>query len=239
MEGTPLLRTLLVPTLTTLLILGSFGSLALAAAEASTAPDEASTAPDGSTEALLEALARVPDSPEARGAMLSYLDQAALVATRPGAAQPVSVAEALASLETDDPAARLWLAAFMGAASGDMDLVSHLALAADWPEQVGFDLLDVERHLAFGTPPSDGSVLLGEFDPAAVAAAFEARGYSSSETDERTLLCGPRAATPAWRRTWPALTAACRSVRGSAAASRWPSRPIPCSARPTSGPWRA
>jgi hypothetical protein len=78
----------------------------------------------------------------------------------------------------------------MGAASGDMDLVSHLALAADWPEQVGFDLLDVERHLAFGTPPSDGSVLLGEFDPAAVAAAFEARGYSSSETDERTLLCG-------------------------------------------------
>jgi hypothetical protein len=55
---------------------------------------------------------------------------------------------------------------------------------------VGFDLLDVDRHLGFGTPPSDGSVLLGDFDPGAIATAFASRGYTASEAGERTLLCG-------------------------------------------------
>jgi hypothetical protein len=55
---------------------------------------------------------------------------------------------------------------------------------------VGFDLLDVGRHLVFGTPPSDGSVLLGDFDPAAIAAAFAERGYTASEVDGQLLLCG-------------------------------------------------
>ncbi len=100
-----------------------------------------------------------------RESLVSYLDQEALVATRPAAAQPASIAEALALIETDDPAASLWLAAFMGASSGDAGLLHGLVMAGGWPQVVGFDLLDVDRHLSFGTPPSDGSVLLGEFDP--------------------------------------------------------------------------
>ena len=83
----------------------------------------------GSADALLEALSRVPDTTATREAPLSYLDQAALVAARPGAAQPASVAEALALVEAQDPAARLWLAAFMGAASGDPDLLRRLGRA--------------------------------------------------------------------------------------------------------------
>ena len=79
-------------------------------------------APSGTGAALLEALGRVPDTEAARQSLVSYLDQAALVAARPGAAQPASIGEALTLLGTDDRAASLWLAAFMGASSGDMDL---------------------------------------------------------------------------------------------------------------------
>jgi hypothetical protein len=63
-------------------------------------------------------------------------------------------------------------------------------MAGGWPQVVGFDLLDVDRHLGFGTPPSDGSVLLGAFDPQAIADAFASRGYTASEAGDRTLLCG-------------------------------------------------
>ena len=133
----------------------------------------------GSGGALLEALSRVPSTTAARAAPLSYLDQAALVAARPGAARPASLAEALTVVEADDPAARLWLAALMGASSGDMGLLRDLPQATGWPEALGFDLLDVEQHLTFGTPPSDGSVLLGSFDPGAVTDAFATRDYTA------------------------------------------------------------
>lgn len=162
--------------------------LAPVASMATAATDD--PAQGGSGAALLEALARVPDTAAARESLVSYLDQETLVATRPGAAQPASVAEALALLETDDPAASLWLAAFMGANSGDAGLVHALFMAGGWPRVVGFDLLDVDRHLSFGTPPSDGSVLLGAFEPQAIADAFASRGYTASEAGDRTLLCG-------------------------------------------------
>jgi hypothetical protein len=144
----------------------------------------------GSADAFLEALALVPDTPESRGSMLSYLDQRAAVAARPGAAQPGSIEEALALVEAGDPAARLWLAALMGVSSGDVGLLSRMTQAADWPEELGFDLLDVDRHLVFGAPPADGSILLGDFSPAAVADAWAEHGYSSSRAGTRKLLCG-------------------------------------------------
>jgi len=148
-------------------------------------------APGGNGEGLLEALARVPDTAAVRDSLVSYLDQETLVATRPAAAQPASIAEALALLETDDPAASLWLAAFSGASSGDAGLLRGLVMAGGWPQEVGFDLLDVDRHLSFGTPPSDGSVLLGDFHPEQITEAFAERGYTASGAGERTLLCGP------------------------------------------------
>jgi hypothetical protein len=169
--------------LATVLVLLLSGTTAVAA-------EEVSPAETGSGDALLDALGHVPAT-AARGSMVSYLDQAALVAARPGASQFASVADALAGLEADDPAAELWLAAYMGASSGDPDLLRGLLSgAAEWPEELGFDLLDVERHLTFGTPPSDGTLLIGTFDPAAVRAAHEARGYGVSTAGGRTRLCG-------------------------------------------------
>ena len=144
----------------------------------------------GTGDALLEALSRVPDTTAAREVPLSYLDLAALIAARPGAAQPASLAEGLASLEADDPAAHLWMAALMGASSGDMDLLRHLPQAVGWTESLGFDLLDVERNLTFGTMPSDGTVVIGQFDPPAIEDAFAARGYTASRSGDGSLLCG-------------------------------------------------
>ena len=177
-----MLRRSIVISLTLAVIPASVVSMSTAATD--------DPAPSGTGAGLLEALARVPDTAAARESLVSYLDQETLVATRPGAAQPASIAEALTLLETDDPAASLWLAAFMGANSGDAGLVHGLVMADGWPQLVGFDLLDVDRHLSFGTPPSDGSVLLGAFDPQAIADAFASRGYTASEAGDRTLLCG-------------------------------------------------
>lgn len=160
---------------------------------AATAPLSARDTPaaeTGTGGALLDALTRVPITAPTPEATVSYLDQEALVAARPGAAQPASLEQALSALDEGDPSAELWLAALMGAAGGDMALLGGLPQAVEWPARLGFDLLDVERHLAFGVPPSDGAVLIGRFDPAAIAAAHEARGYTASAAGSRTRLCG-------------------------------------------------
>ncbi|HKZ91390.1 MAG TPA: hypothetical protein VJZ50_04565, partial [Candidatus Limnocylindrales bacterium] len=59
---------------------------------------DGNTVPTGSAEGLLAALARVPDSPAARQNVVSYLDQRAVAAARPGAARPGSIADVEALL---------------------------------------------------------------------------------------------------------------------------------------------
>ena len=122
---------------------------------------------------------------------VSYLDQTAVEAARPGAREPASIAGLEALLDAGDLPTQLWWAAMQGVSSGDPDLLQRLPSAAEWPERVGFDVLDVEAQLTFGTPPSDGTVLLGSFDPEAVAAAFAERGYESRAVRDRLELCGP------------------------------------------------
>ena len=141
--------------------------------------------------ALLAALARVPDTTDARQNAVSWLDQRAVAAARPGAAQPGSSAELQGLLASDDPAAELWLAAMQGVSSGDPDILARLRSAARWPAELGFDVTDIDQHLLFGLPPGDGSVLVGTFDPGVVADAFAMRGFTASAADGHTLLCGP------------------------------------------------
>jgi hypothetical protein len=144
----------------------------------------------GSAGALLTALARVPDSVEARQDIVSWLDQDALLATRPGAAQPASGAELAALLESDEPSGELLMAALLGASSGDPEILRRLAFSPRWPTELGFDVTDIGSHLTFGRPPSDGTVLAGTFDPESVAAAFAQRGYTSTVAGGHSLLCG-------------------------------------------------
>jgi hypothetical protein len=72
-----------------------------------------------------------------------------------------------------------------------VELLSMLRSAARWPDELGFDLLDIRQHLVFGQPPVDGTVLMGDFDPARIASTYADRGYTASESGGRTLLCGP------------------------------------------------
>jgi hypothetical protein len=141
---------------------------------------------------LLSTLARVPDTGAVREQIVSWVDYRAVESARPGAARPASLAEARALLEADDPSGDLWLAALNGVRSGSGTLLRSLFVeGARWPDVVGFDFLDVDRELGFGAPPSDGLVLEGDFDPAAIGRAFGVRGFTSTDADGHALLCGP------------------------------------------------
>jgi hypothetical protein len=164
-------------------------SLAIAGSPDAAASQESSPSPGAST-GFLEALERVPDTAAARGTTISWLDQEALIAARPGAARPASSAHLEALLSSDDPAAQLTIAAVMGASSGDTEIVLGILSASRWPEKLGLDFTQIGQHLTFGLPPADGSVLMGTFDPEAVAGAFVERGYTASDSHGHTLLCG-------------------------------------------------
>jgi hypothetical protein len=165
-----------------------------ATGDASPSPGGGSPSPGvaGASTAFADALDRVPDTDEARGSIVSYVDYRTVESARPGAAQPESFAALEALRDAEDPSGRLWNAAYLGVSSGSGDLLRSLFRGApDWPALIGFDFFDVDREVAFGDPPADGIVLFGEFEPSAIAAAFAARGYTATETDGRSLLCPP------------------------------------------------
>jgi hypothetical protein len=133
----------------------------------------------------------VPAEPGVLASPVSYVDYRAVELARPGAATPATFAELMSLREAGDPAADAWFAASMGISSGPADLLTMLGSeGAALPEAVGFDFFDIDRAVEFGAPPSDGLALLGLFDPAAIAAAHEARGYGATPVGERTLWCG-------------------------------------------------
>jgi hypothetical protein len=139
---------------------------------------------------LIDALARVPAAAGALDSPISYVDYLAVAEARPGALVPTSLAELLALEESGDPAAARWFAASMGIASGPGDLLTELlSEGPSWPTSVGFDFADIDRAIAFGAPPANGTVLLGDFDPSAIEAAYAARGYTTSAAGDRSLLC--------------------------------------------------
>ena len=160
--------------------------LALAVGAPSAVPAIAQDAPNG----LTTALASVPDTLDVRQQLVSWIDYAALVESREGAAHPASTDALLALLDAKDPAARLWMAALNGAASGSGRLLRYLFTGgAEWPRMVGFDFMDVRSELAFGQPPGDGIVLQGEFDPERIGAALSARDFTSTDAGPFTLWC--------------------------------------------------
>jgi hypothetical protein len=145
----------------------------------------------GTGPGLLDALSRVPDTREVRAQPLSYVDYRAVEAARPGAARPASFMGLETLRASGDRSADVWSAAMMGVSSGSGDLTRNLYLAGEWPRRLGFDFLEVDRELAFGAPPGEGLVLLGDFDPEAIARAFAARGFEPADLGTRTIWCGP------------------------------------------------
>lgn len=161
--------------------------LALAVGAPSAVPAIAQDPPSG----LITALGSVPDDFGIRQQLVSWIDLAALVESREGAARPASFEALLALRDAKDPAARLWVAALSGAASGSRQLVPFVfPRAAEWPRMVGFDFMDVRSGLTFGQPPGDGLVLQGQFDPEQIGAALSARDFTSTDAGPFILWCG-------------------------------------------------
>ena len=77
---------------------------------------------------------------------------------------------------------RATLYGYVDIPSASMLLVQHL---------VGLDFFDLHTTLSYGNPPSDVSIVTGDFDAATVQTMLEEKGFEVVETvDEVILMCG-------------------------------------------------
>jgi hypothetical protein len=144
-------------------------------------------AQDEPANALLDMLALVPDTETTHTGIpvVSYADYRALEAVRGITEPPLNSTDDLRS-ETGS----LWLAATRGLGAGIQinylpDFIEGMA------DAVGFRFVDIDRSLTFGSPPSMGTLLGGDFDAAAIAAAFTAREFTQTTIDGVPVWCGP------------------------------------------------
>ena len=130
---------------------------------------------------LLDMLALVPDNEASRTAIQSYVDYRAMESAR-GIDEPASDSDALLS--------GAWMAMLNGVSSG-MQLNTIVMSPEEMGDAVGFTFLDIDRSLVFGSPPSMGTILAGDFDADAIGAAYMAAGYEANDFDGVTVYCGP------------------------------------------------
>lgn len=139
-----------------------------------------------SVDDLIELLNAVPDTLEVRDSFITFVDYANLIESRPG----TPALNKFADLEIlPDQIQQVVQAALMGVNSGPNFMQYLYVGGAEWQELVGFDFLDIDRALAFGNPPIDVDILIGEFDTDAIADAFTAREYTSDEFGDMTIWC--------------------------------------------------
>lgn len=156
------------------------------------AADPAQPADGTHTAALRGSLAHVPADALAPGTSVAWVDLRAVIAARPGAADPTTTVAFTDALAADDAASAAWRAALMGIASGPVDLLGTLLVAGtDWPAVVGFDPTQLDRLTGFGAPPANGIVAEGRFSPDAIGAALAARGFVAQAEGAFTRWCSP------------------------------------------------
>ena len=131
---------------------------------------------------LVRLLSLVPDTPKIRESLITYADYRALENTR-GIETPT-----LQDFADGSERSALWITASQGL-TGGIDYINFFADLAGVPEQVGFSFFDIDRAIVFDDPPQIGTVLEGDFDPDAIAAAFEARDYLEETVRDVTVWC--------------------------------------------------
>jgi len=135
---------------------------------------------------LLDMLALVPDTESIyqTAPIVSYADYDAVAAAR--GIDSITPQDILDRAEIS----RLWLAAMNGLISGPrMDYMFQQIETMQVTS--GFVWTDVDQALTFGEPPAMGQIFAADFDPTAISDAFTARGFSSEQIDDVTLICGP------------------------------------------------
>lgn len=139
---------------------------------------------------LLTLLSHIPNTLETVDSVVSYVDYNAMFEARTGSDQPESINDLLDPSEEATETVGLWMAALRGVSSGPAFISNLFAGGSDWETVVGFDFFAIGQAIEFGNPPSLGTILLGEFDPEAIATAFSARNFASQEAGDFTLWCG-------------------------------------------------
>lgn len=139
---------------------------------------------------LLTLLSHIPNTVETVDSIVSYVDYRAMFEARAGSDQPENINDLLDPSEEATEAVGLWMAALRGVSSGPAFIKNLFAGGGDWETVVGFDFFAIGQAIEFGSPPSLGTILLGEFEPDAIATAFSARDFTSQEAGDFTLWCG-------------------------------------------------
>jgi hypothetical protein len=137
---------------------------------------------------FLEMLARIPAQSGANE-WLTYIDYHAIIDARPDAPSVHSWEEASAILDGEDQESDLFMSALMSFRSGPQEVPQHLMRADETIDAIGLDLFAVERAVQYGLPPTTVTILDGDFDNDAIAAAFAERDYTQADEAGLTLLC--------------------------------------------------
>jgi hypothetical protein len=135
---------------------------------------------------VVRMLSHIPNTIEAR-TELSYVDYQAILAARPDVPKFNTFAEFEAAFRGEN--GNLVMATLNGIQSGP-SFLQYLLQSEDLPELLGFDFFDIAQAVSFGTPPAEVFIVQGDFDPAAVIAAHQARDFTQDELNDITLLCG-------------------------------------------------
>ncbi len=92
-----------------------------------------------------------------------------------------------ASLDEGDPDREAYLDRLTAIASTGGTVV-QFALAPEWRDLHGFDILDVDQIASYGVPPDRVIVLQGRFDRDEIRAALTDQGYEANDVDGVTVM---------------------------------------------------
>jgi hypothetical protein len=151
----------------------------------------AAAQPEGES-TLLEMLSRVPAIPANRDLIL-FTDFTAIETAYAPAERPEDWAEyqAWSEAQEDTPEGQptlLWWVVFSRLSSGQA--MQSFRSGGDTVAAIGFDLLEIDQELDYGSPPEDTRQLVGAFDLDSVRRALEERGYEQEAREGVELWCG-------------------------------------------------
>jgi len=138
------------------------------------------------TDNLFELLNAVPDQPEIRQSLITFIDYENLFEARDG----TPMLPSLSALEIlPEQVGSVYMAALNGINSGPEFVQMAPVFGDEWVDTVGFDFVDIDRAITFGDPPAVHDILFGEFDVEAIETAFTNREYTSKPIGNMSLWC--------------------------------------------------
>jgi hypothetical protein len=130
---------------------------------------------------FLEMLAHVPDIPMAREE-LYYADIRTAIATRPGTPQFTSVEAWNAAGD-----AQSWWIQGLPLTMPRFQQYSRIVMS-EGEDTTGINFFAIERTISYGQPPATGVILQGDFDNAAIVAAYTENGWEVERDEDGVIM---------------------------------------------------